>query len=73
VQFLVERLGLEAGLPRELCHPHSLRHAFAVALLDAGTDVRKIQVLLGHSSLNTTMIYLELTASHLRDAIDRLA
>jgi site-specific recombinase XerC len=56
LQRAVAAAGRAAGLDRAI-HGHTFRHSFAPHLVERGVDLRTVQVLLGHQSLETTMIY----------------
>ncbi|MDH4208630.1 MAG: site-specific integrase [Anaerolineae bacterium] len=65
VWWSVQQAAKRAGIPKRIT-PHTLRHSFATHLLEAGADLPTIQVLLGHSKLEHTVLYLHLSRRHLQ-------
>lgn len=67
IRTLCRNAGRRAGIPL-LVHPHLFRHACATHMLDAGADLRTIQVLLGHNDIRTTARYLHVSLKRLHAA-----
>ena len=65
IAFIVARSASRAGLGR--VHPHAVRRACATHLLEGGADLRYVQEILGHTSLSTTTVYLNVSPARIKD------
>jgi integrase/recombinase XerD len=65
IRILAKKAGVDL-------HTHSLRHYFGTKLVEKGANIRAVQELMGHSSLNTTQVYVGVTSRHLESAIKLL-
>ncbi|OAM28399.1 MULTISPECIES: site-specific tyrosine recombinase XerD [Eikenella] len=66
---MVKRYAAETGISS--LSPHSLRHAFATHLVNHGADLRSVQMMLGHASLNTTQIYTHVANERLKQMVEQ--
>ena len=64
VWYACHKAAKRAGIQKRV-HPHTLRHCFATHLYEAGTDLRAIQILLGHEDLKETLVYVHLAIQRL--------
>lgn len=71
IQHIIRGAAEKAGIKKKVT-PHTLRHSFSTHLLEAGENIRKIQILLGHSNLNTTAIYTHISTKEIGETKDLL-
>ncbi|MEM2933316.1 MAG: tyrosine-type recombinase/integrase [Methanocellales archaeon] len=70
IELNIKKAAKQVGIRKEVT-PHKLRHSFATHMLQRGADIRAIQKLLGHSSLNTTQIYADYSIEDLKKIYNR--
>lgn len=70
VEIIFDKVKAEAGVFTD-ASPHTIRHSFATHMLEGGSDLVTIKELMGHSSLQTTQVYTNISRVHMRDVYDK--
>lgn len=71
VRRMLKKYGRLAGVPLEFCHPHALRHLYGTSLIENDVDLITAGQLMGHTSTESTKLYIHLATRRLRDAVDK--
>lgn len=71
IGIILKQAAILAGLNPEKVSPHKIRHSFATHLLQKGLDIREIQELLGHSSIDTTAIYAKIDTKKTKEVLEK--
>lgn len=71
VADMMVRLGDKAGIPRNQCHPHALRHLYGTEMTESDVSVLKLQALMGHKDANSTKQYVDVALRSLAKAVDQ--
>ena len=66
IEKIIDKIALSSAVKNNVT-PHTFRHTFATHLLNYGADIKSVQELLGHSSLNTTEVYTHITSDYLKE------
>ncbi len=70
VCYALTRFSEKYNIPKEVMHPHSFRHHFAIKVMEKTKDITLLADLLGHSNVSTTMIYTRLSSNQQQKALD---
>lgn len=68
IQYIIKEIKEITGIKKDIT-PHTLRHTFASILINEGVDIRKIQRLLGHESINTTQLYTHILLNDMKEEV----